>query len=97
MIIDKRIYNDSCVSKAIYSLSKEFSVKRHYVTENEEELEIMCSCQSLEFFEIKLLKALNDFKLRSIIESETRDIRTILYAKAFEEDSNIEFPDDLYL
>ena len=97
MIIDKRIYNDSCISKAIYSLSREFSVNRYYLTECQEELEIIGEPQSIESFEIKLVNALNDFKLRAIIETETKDIRTILYAKAFEEDSNLELPDDEYI
>lgn len=96
--IDKRIYNDSCISKTIYSLSNEFTVNRHYVSDIEEELEIICgSSQSKQSFERKLINALNDFKLRAIIEFETRDIRTILYAKAFEEDSNLELPDNEYI
>lgn len=97
MIIDKRIYNDSCISKAIYSLSRVFAVNRHYLSEFQEELEILSFDQSLEVLEIQLLNTLNDFKLRTIIESETRDIRTILYAKAFEEDPNLELLDDEFL
>ncbi len=31
-----------------------------------------------------IFQLLNDFKLRHIVEKETHDIRTILYAKAFE-------------
>jgi len=32
---------------------------------------------------------LNDYKLRQTIDDETRDIRTILYAKAFADDENL--------
>ena len=33
--------------------------------------------------ESKFFDVLNDFKLRSIINKETKDIKTILFAKAF--------------
>jgi len=33
---------------------------------------------------------MNDFKLREIIITETRDIKTILYAKAFGEFDNLD-------
>ena len=33
---------------------------------------------------------MNDFKLREIINTETRDIKTILYAKAFGEFDNLD-------
>jgi His-Xaa-Ser system protein HxsD len=31
---------------------------------------------------------LNDFKLREVVANETRDIKTILYAKAFADDED---------
>jgi His-Xaa-Ser system protein HxsD len=37
---------------------------------------------------------LNDYKLRDIIESETHDIKTILYAKAFVDDEELDIPED---
>jgi His-Xaa-Ser system protein HxsD len=37
---------------------------------------------------IRLADALNDFKLREIVANETRNIKTILYAKAFSDDEN---------
>lgn len=33
---------------------------------------------------------LNDYKLREIVEKETHDIRTILYAKAFADCEDLE-------
>ena len=36
---------------------------------------------------------LNDYKLRCIIEKETPDIRTILYAKAFSDSEDIDEAD----
>ena len=35
------------------------------------------------------MQTLNDFKLRQIVADETRDIKTILYAKAFAEDEDL--------
>lgn len=40
-----------------------------------------------------LLTTLNDYKLRQIIEDETHEIRTILYAKAFADFEDIELED----
>lgn len=37
-----------------------------------------------------LFTALNDYKLRQIIEEETHDIRVILYAKAFSDFDELE-------
>ncbi len=37
-----------------------------------------------------VLETLNDYKLRQIIEEETHDIRTILYAKAFADFDDID-------
>lgn len=39
--------------------------------------------------EITFLDKLNDYILRGIIAEETKDIRTILYAKAFADDDNL--------
>ena len=39
---------------------------------------------------IKVFNTLNDYKLRQVIEDETHDIRTILYAKAFADFDDID-------
>ena len=83
--INKKIYNDNCISKAIYSLSGEFEVRRNTCGENEELLIIPNPWTSLNEEQILRLfyQRLNDYKLRTIIEQETHDIKIILYAKAF--------------
>lgn len=83
--IDRRIYSDACVSKAIYSLAKDYVINRTIVDDNSETLCVEPVCQESDEAHIKkvFLSALNDYKLRQIIEEETHDIRTILYAKAF--------------
>lgn len=40
--------------------------------------------------EARIFNALSDYKLRQVIEDETHDIRTILYAKAFADFDDID-------
>lgn len=97
MEIDKRIYNDTCISKAIYSVMDKMTISRTYLSDTRERLDIYCPNSDLATCEATFNNALNDFKLRGIIEAETRDIRTILYAKAFEDDESLELPDNEYI
>ncbi len=79
--IDRNIYSDSCISKVVYWLSGLYTIERN-LAGNEELITVSGSFDEdglkKEFFE-----KLNDYKLRGIIDAETKDIRTILYAKAF--------------
>lgn len=79
--LDRKIYSDSCISKVVYWLSDQYAINRH-IEDNVEKITIEGlddeACFKKIFFE-----KLNDYKLREIIESETKNIRTILYAKAF--------------
>lgn len=73
-------------------MSGDFSISRQSLDDNIEELEIKSvSTESITDAEIalKLSQGLNDFKLREIVANETRDIKTILYAKAFAEDEDL--------
>ena len=85
--IDRKIYSDSCISKVVYWLSDQYTIARH-LDGNEEILVVEGVNEELHFKEILFVK-LNDFKLREVIEIETKDIRTILYAKAFGDFDNI--------
>lgn len=88
--VDKRIYNDSVISKAVYWLSCDFSISRCLINESFEEIKATSvSNRNNNEFEARLTQALNDFKLRQIVADETRDIKTILYAKAFAEDEDL--------
>lgn len=88
--VDKRIYSDSIISKAVYWLSGDFSIARRLIDENTEEITATSITVVAETeFESRLMQALNDFKLRQIVADETRDIKTILYAKAFAEDEEL--------
>ena len=88
--IDRRIYSDECVSKAIYALAARYSFKRSLMSEDEEELIVTPKADTEEdTIKMDVYDNLNDYKLRCIIEKETHDIRTILYAKAFSDCEDI--------
>lgn len=94
--IDRNIYSDACISKAIYSLSKDYTIIRN-LEGNIERLNIIPLEENREPCRIEALifNALNDYKLRQIIEDETHDIRTILYAKAFADFDDIDSNDEV--
>lgn len=82
--IDRTIYSDACISKCIYSFSGEFECHRTLCGETET-IEFF-PCRPIteeESLKRRFLQRLNDYKLREIVIEETKDIRTILYAKAF--------------
>lgn len=79
--VDRQIYNDLCISKAIYSLSDIYTFSR--TLDNNLEIIEVVSKTGQNIDESKFFDVLNDFKLRGIINKETKDIKTILFAKAF--------------
>ena len=84
--VDRTVYSDECVSKALYWLSDRYTVTRSL--NMDKETISFTPHDNCDFDENELhnrfFQLLNDFKLRQIVETETHDIRTILYAKAFE-------------
>ncbi len=94
--IDKNVYTDACISKAIYSLSKDYTICRS----QEHDIEIFSvipldNQKDENQIKADIFNALNDYKLRQIIEDETHDIRTILYAKAFADFDDIDSNDEV--
>ncbi len=85
--VDRRVFSDECISKVVYWFSGRYTVIRRLETDNTEIIQL-CPIGNIEFDEKQVEhlfhQRLNDFKLRQIVENETHDIRTILYAKAFE-------------
>lgn len=88
--VDRRIYNDNVISKVVYWLTGDYKIVRTSLDEFTEELTLV-SANGIETkdLENRVWAMLNDFKLRQIVADETRDIRTILYAKAFAEDEDL--------
>lgn len=83
-VIDRTIYSDACITKSIYALSKDYDCQRSMSgTKESVKMTPRDTSVSEEGARHAFLQMLNDYKVREIIASETKDIRTILYAKAF--------------
>lgn len=83
--VDRRVYSDACISKSVYALADKYTILRS--VEDEHELldvhPVNAGVSNERVIKADLFNTLNDFNLRCIIEEETKDIRTIIYAKAF--------------
>lgn len=83
--IDRKIYSDSCISKSVYALADKYTILRS-VDGQYEILDVQpvgLGAGTEESARRDIINTLNDFKLRCTIEEETKDIRTVIYAKAF--------------
>jgi len=81
--IDRNIFSDSCISTVIYWFSNQYTIQRT-LQESIETLTID-NVSDEKQFRLEFFQKLNDYKLREQIDQETKDIKTILYAKAFSE------------
>ena len=81
--IDRKIFSDSCISTVIYWFSNQYTIQRT-LQESIETLTID-NVSDEKQFRLEFFQKLNDYKLREQIDKETKDIKTILYAKAFGE------------
>jgi len=81
--IDRNIYSDECISNVVYWLSEQYTIQRSLY--GDEETLSIDGIENESSFRQLFFEMLNDFKLREIISIETKNIRTILYAKAFGE------------
>lgn len=84
--IDRNIYSDIVISKVVYWLSSKYIIKRAVLGDTEE-LDIKFREGEKEITE-EFYRLLNDYKLRELVAKETKEIKTILYAKAFADDEN---------
>lgn len=92
--IDRRIYSDTVVTKMLYWLSEDYTIERFLDELGNYEDVLIYSKNEFEIEEAeKLYKKINqellDYKLRDIVNIETKDIRTILYIKAFSNNENL--------
>ena len=96
LTVDRKIFDDAAISKTIYSMSADFTFQRKLEGDTERITIIPKPGvnNSEQDIEVEFIDKLNDYKLRGIIANETKDIRTILYAKAFADDDNLS-EDDL--
>lgn len=78
-------YNESVLNKCFYWYGKDYNVN---ITENDTDYVIELSTVNGEILNQDILvhkinRDLNDFRLRDIVASETKNIRELLIAKAF--------------
>lgn len=82
--IDIKCYSESVVSKVLYWLSKDFIVSEHN-KDSIRYVQLESTSTECDWSKIKseISTMLIDFRMRENIEKQTKDIRTILYLKAF--------------
>ena len=81
--IDANIYSKEVITKVVYWLSRDFTIMQG-VEGNNWTLSLE-SQNAVAWDEIKkrLSQLLTDYQMREVIEAETKDIRNILFIKAF--------------
>lgn len=89
--VDRKIYSDTCISKTVYALSKDICCQRR-INDDIETIEVESQSDTLtDDMTVKLFwQTLNDYKNREIIAIETKEIRILLYAKAFADCDNFD-------
>ena len=70
-------------------MSSKYIIRRES-RKDHEVVDISISQEEETDFETEFFKLLNDYKLREIVSLETREIKTILYAKAFADDEDFD-------
>ena len=92
LFVDRAIYSDEVISKAVYWETNQYIVTRQL----NGKAETLCfepkpNCQEEEnALKERFLTRLNDFKVQQIVDNETKDLRTILYIKAFANNDDFE-------
>lgn len=75
----KSTYSEKSIKNTIYWLSSEFEMIL-----NDDSTHYLIEClNSKSDFKQKFLQKVNDFSLRDIIENETKEIKSLITAKAF--------------
>lgn len=83
VVIDANIYSKEVVTKVIYWLSRDFTIMQSIEGNN---LTLYIESQkdvSWDDVKRRLSQLLADFQMREVITAETKDIKNILYIKAF--------------
>lgn len=81
--IDSEIYSKEVVTKVVYWLSRDFTIMQG--REGENWMLSLENPNAVDWDEVKkrLSQLLIDYQMRELITAETKDIRNILYIKAF--------------
>ena len=92
LTIDRSIFSDEVISKALYWETNQYIVSRQLNGKTETltfEPKPQCTENEAALKE-RFLTRLNDFKVQQIVDNETKDLRTILYIKAFANNDDFE-------
>lgn len=92
LTIDRTIFSDEVISKAVYWETNLYIITRQ-LNGNAETLcfEPKQNCKEEEkALNERFLTRLNDLKVQQIVDNETKDLRTILYIKAFANNDDFE-------
>lgn len=94
--VDTQIYNDTVISKVLYWLTDLYLINRKTLTDTIQSIELkkkdgIFTQEEVSQLEREINQDFIDYKVRDIVGQETRNIRDILYVKAFA--NNDEFED----
>ena len=81
--IDTDIYSKEVITKVVYWLSRDFTIMQNI---DGQDWMLSLESQRIENWdEVKklLVQMLSDYQMREVITAETKDIRNILFIKAF--------------
>ena len=92
LTIERAIFSDEVISKAIYWETNQYNITRQLDGNTETiAFEPKQNCdESPKTLKERFLTRLNDFKVQQIVDDETKDLRTILYIKAFANNDDFE-------
>ncbi len=95
LIIDLSVFNDRVISKVTYCLSADYlicqqNLENGYQSVILEKKQGTLSDTEFRFLKEKVNQLLIDYKNRDIVNSETKNIRDILYVKAFANNDDYE-------
>lgn len=82
--IDLKCYSESTISKVLYWLAGNYSISE-YTDEGIRHIDLECNSAKCDWSKVKsdVSMKLIDFRLREQIEEQTKEVRTVLYLKAF--------------
>ena len=92
LTIDRAIFTDEVISKAVYWETNQYIVNR-LLNGSIESISFEPKPQCTEDENVlkeRFLTRLNDLKVQQIVNNETKDLRTILYIKAFANNDDFE-------
>lgn len=84
IVLDLKCYSETTISKVLYWLAGDFTISE-YTEENIRHIVLESNGPKLDWSKVKadISMKLVDFRMREQVEEQTKEIRTVLYLKAF--------------